>query len=54
VVLIAGGKDKGFGVYRTVNRMVTQKLPAVVVLGEMADRISDVEGPGEGRQCGWS
>lgn len=38
VVLIAGGKDKGFE-YDTLRELVAQKCRAVVVLGEMADRI---------------
>ncbi len=38
VVLIAGGKDKGFE-YDALTELVGQKCRAVVVLGEMADRI---------------
>ena len=38
VVLIAGGKDKGFE-YETLTDIVAQKCRAVVTLGEMADRI---------------
>ncbi|HEX8295502.1 MAG TPA: cyanophycin synthetase, partial [Chthoniobacteraceae bacterium] len=38
VVLIAGGKDKGFE-YDMLTELVVQKCRAVVVLGEMADRI---------------
>ena len=38
VVLIAGGKDKGFE-YETLTEIVAQKCRAVVTLGEMADRI---------------
>lgn len=38
VVLIAGGKDKGFE-YDALTELVAQKCHAVVVLGEMADRI---------------
>ncbi|HYR58518.1 MAG TPA: UDP-N-acetylmuramoyl-L-alanine--D-glutamate ligase [Chthoniobacteraceae bacterium] len=38
VVLIAGGKDKGFE-YDALTELVAQKCRAVVVLGEMADRI---------------
>ena len=38
VILIAGGKDKGFG-YEPLTELVAQKCRAVVVLGEMADRI---------------
>ena len=38
VVLIAGGKDKGFD-YEMLTDIVAQKCRAVVTLGEMADRI---------------
>jgi UDP-N-acetylmuramoylalanine--D-glutamate ligase len=38
VVLIAGGKDKGFE-YEMLTELVVQKCRAVVTLGEMADRI---------------
>jgi UDP-N-acetylmuramoylalanine--D-glutamate ligase len=38
VVLIAGGKDKGFE-YDALTDLVAKKCRAVVVLGEMADRI---------------
>ena len=38
VVLIAGGKDKGFE-YAMLTELVAQKCRAVVTLGEMADRI---------------
>jgi UDP-N-acetylmuramoylalanine--D-glutamate ligase len=38
VVLIAGGKDKGFE-YSLLTEIVAQKCRAVVTLGEMADRI---------------
>ena len=38
VVLIAGGKDKGFE-YEMLTELVAQKCRAVVTLGEMADRI---------------
>jgi UDP-N-acetylmuramoylalanine--D-glutamate ligase len=38
VVLIAGGKDKGFE-YSMLTQLVAQKCRAVVTLGEMADRI---------------
>ena len=38
VVLIAGGKDKGFE-YDTLHRLVAEKCRAVVLIGEMADRI---------------
>ncbi len=38
VVLIAGGKDKGFE-YEALTDLVAEKCRAVVVLGEMAERI---------------
>ena len=38
VVLIAGGKDKGFE-YDSLTELVAQRCRAVVVLGEMGDRI---------------
>ncbi len=38
VILIAGGKDKGFE-YEMLTDIVAQKCRAVVTLGEMADRI---------------
>ncbi len=38
VVLIAGGKDKGFE-YDSLTRIVKDKCRAVVTIGEMADRI---------------
>ncbi|MDB6173415.1 MAG: murD [Chthoniobacteraceae bacterium] len=38
VVLIAGGKDKGFE-YESLTELVVGKCRAVVVLGEMSDRI---------------
>jgi UDP-N-acetylmuramoylalanine--D-glutamate ligase len=38
VVLIAGGKDKGFG-YESLTEIVAAHCRAVVTLGEMADRI---------------
>src|SRR5260221_7038176 len=38
VVLIAGGKDKGFE-YDALTELVAQRCRSVVVLGEMADRI---------------
>jgi len=38
VILIAGGKDKGFE-YEMLTELVAQKCRAVVTLGEMADRI---------------
>jgi UDP-N-acetylmuramoylalanine--D-glutamate ligase len=41
VVLIAGGKDKGFE-YSLLTEIVVQKCRCVVTLGEMADRIGDL------------
>ena len=41
VVLIAGGKDKGFE-YEMLTDIVAQKCRAVVTLGEMADRIESL------------
>lgn len=38
VVLIAGGKDKGFE-YDAITELVVQKCRAAVLIGEMADRI---------------
>lgn len=38
VVLIAGGKDKGFA-YDTLKPLVSQKVRATVLIGEMAERI---------------
>jgi UDP-N-acetylmuramoylalanine--D-glutamate ligase len=38
VVLIAGGKDKGFG-FEPLREIVSEKVRAVVLIGEMADRI---------------
>jgi UDP-N-acetylmuramoylalanine--D-glutamate ligase len=38
VVLIAGGKDKGFE-YDSLTELVSQRCRAAVVIGEMADRI---------------
>ena len=44
VVLIAGGKDKGFS-YETMRPVVGEKVRTTVLLGEMAERIrSDWEG----------
>ena len=44
VVLIAGGKDKGFE-FETLRELVGKKVRATVLLGEMADRIrQDWEG----------
>jgi UDP-N-acetylmuramoylalanine--D-glutamate ligase len=41
VVLIAGGKDKGFE-YSILTDLVAQKCRTVVTLGEMADRIESI------------
>ncbi len=38
VVLVAGGKDKGFE-YDTLRSLVAEKVRATVLIGEMADRI---------------
>jgi UDP-N-acetylmuramoylalanine--D-glutamate ligase len=38
IVLVAGGKDKGFE-YDTLTPLVREKVRAVVLIGEMADRI---------------
>ncbi|HEY0369313.1 MAG TPA: cyanophycin synthetase, partial [Chthoniobacterales bacterium] len=38
IVLVAGGKDKGFE-YDTLTPLVRQKVRAVVLIGEMAERI---------------
>jgi UDP-N-acetylmuramoylalanine--D-glutamate ligase len=54
VVLIAGGKDKGFE-YDTLTELVAQKCRAVVVLGEMADRIESLwKDRVEVANAGWS
>lgn len=39
VILIAGGKDKGFN-FETLRPLVTEKVRAVVLIGEMAGRIA--------------
>jgi UDP-N-acetylmuramoylalanine--D-glutamate ligase len=39
VILIAGGKDKGFN-FEPLRDLVAQKVRSVVLIGEMADRIS--------------
>ena len=39
VILIAGGKDKGFN-FETLRRLVSQKVRAAVLIGEMAERIA--------------
>ena len=39
VVLIAGGKDKGFA-FETLRSLVGEKVRATVLIGEMAERIS--------------
>jgi UDP-N-acetylmuramoylalanine--D-glutamate ligase len=41
VVLIAGGKDKGFE-YDSLTQLVAERCSAVVVMGEMADRIESI------------
>ena len=41
VVLIAGGKDKGFE-YEMLNDLVAEKCRAAVTIGEMADRIESL------------
>jgi UDP-N-acetylmuramoylalanine--D-glutamate ligase len=41
VVLIAGGKDKGFE-YDLLTELVTARCRSVVVMGEMADRIEAI------------
>lgn len=43
VVLIAGGKDKGFE-YESLTELVVEKCRSAVVLGEMADRIEAIWG----------
>jgi UDP-N-acetylmuramoylalanine--D-glutamate ligase len=44
VVLIAGGKDKGFN-FEPLRSLVKEKVKSVVLIGEMADRIArDWEG----------
>jgi UDP-N-acetylmuramoylalanine--D-glutamate ligase len=44
VILIAGGKDKGF-TFETLKPLVAEKVRAVVLIGEMAERIcADWEG----------
>jgi UDP-N-acetylmuramoylalanine--D-glutamate ligase len=39
VILIAGGKDKGFN-FETLRPLVSEKVRAAVLIGEMADRIA--------------
>ena len=39
VILIAGGKDKGF-TFETLRALVAEKVRAVVLIGEMAERIA--------------
>jgi UDP-N-acetylmuramoylalanine--D-glutamate ligase len=41
VVLVAGGKDKGFE-YDTLTPLVAEKVRATVLLGEMAERIARI------------
>jgi UDP-N-acetylmuramoylalanine--D-glutamate ligase len=43
VVLIAGGKDKGFE-YESLTELVVEKCRSAVLLGEMADRIEAIWG----------
>jgi UDP-N-acetylmuramoylalanine--D-glutamate ligase len=40
VVLIAGGKDKGFD-FRPLRELVRQRVRSTILIGEMADRIAD-------------
>jgi UDP-N-acetylmuramoylalanine--D-glutamate ligase len=40
VILIAGGKDKGF-TFETLRPLVAEKVRAVVLIGEMAERIAE-------------
>jgi UDP-N-acetylmuramoylalanine--D-glutamate ligase len=44
VVLIAGGKDKGFS-FDTIASLVSQKCRSVVLIGEMAERIQSSWSP---------
>ncbi len=54
VVLIAGGKDKGFE-YDVLTELVAARCRAVVVLGEMADRIEAIWKPRVSvANAGWS
>ena len=39
MILIAGGKDKGF-TFETLRPLVAEKVRAVVLIGEMAERIA--------------
>ena len=39
VILIAGGKDKGF-TFETLRALVSEKVRATILIGEMADRIA--------------
>ena len=45
VVLIAGGKDKGFE-FDSITALVAQKARTVILIGEMSDRIADCWHPG--------
>ncbi len=45
VVLIAGGKDKGFE-FDSVSELVAQKCRCAILIGEMADRIERAWSPG--------
>jgi UDP-N-acetylmuramoylalanine--D-glutamate ligase len=40
VILIAGGKDKGF-TFETLRALVAEKVRAAVLIGEMAGRIAE-------------
>jgi UDP-N-acetylmuramoylalanine--D-glutamate ligase len=44
VVLIAGGKDKGFE-FGSVTNLVAEKCRCAVLIGEMADRIERIWAP---------
>lgn len=44
IVLVAGGKDKGFS-YESVHSLVQSRARWVVVIGEMAGRIAELWGP---------
>jgi UDP-N-acetylmuramoylalanine--D-glutamate ligase len=39
VILIAGGKDKGF-TYETLRKLVQEKVRSTILMGEMAERIA--------------
>ena len=44
IVLVAGGKDKGFS-YESVTALVKERTRWVVLIGEMAGRIAELWGP---------